>query len=134
MGINLPTQILQDIDGIEMSGQNEIQKLVWKARLQNLSKKVLGRDCKITNEEHNDGFKRALYALQGKNQTGIQKRHDQLSQLVRVGSSRSLDIRENTGLIQETLDVIYGDIIPEARQISALQDAVALKKRERITI
>jgi len=89
-------------------------------------------DCKLENEDVNDGFKKALIALQNKSQRSYAKIHDHVSQMLQVGKVSQDMVRENSDLVKETLDVIYDDIIPENQLVNQISSAFKVRKQARL--
>ena len=84
---------------------------------------MLGIESGLEQEEINDGLKKAFIALQTKDRRGFESNYDQISQLLQLGKVDGQFIRENNELLKETMETIYGEIIPESQLTEKVLDA-----------
>lgn len=113
-------------EGLRLVDQSKANALYYRMSKQ---KKF---ECKLDAEEVNDGFKKALIALQNKEQKNYYKRHDHLTQILQLGKVNQETIKENSDLIKETLTTIYDDIIPDNRIIDNILEAFQVRRQQKV--
>ena len=105
---------------------HEAVRIVNQAKINNLryrASRMLGIESGLEQEDINDGLKKAFIALQTKDRRGFESNYDQISQLLQLGKVDGQFIRENNELLKETMETIYGEIIPERQLTEKVIDA-----------
>jgi len=124
-----------EIDDIYAGLRNEGLRLIEQSKANALYYRMSKQkrfDCKLDAEEVNDGFKKAMIALQNKDQKNYYKRHDHLTQILYLGKVNQETIKENADLIKETLTTIYDDIIPENRIVDSILEAFEVRRQQKV--
>ena len=105
---------------------HEAVRIVDQAKVNNLrhrAARMLGFESGLEQEDINDSLKKALIALQTKDRRGFESNFDQISQLLQIGKIDGRFIRDNSELLKETMDTIYGEIIPDRQLTDKVLDA-----------
>lgn len=119
-----------EIGNVAASIRNHAIRLVEQSKMNSLYARVArtaGFESTLSEEELNDSYKKALVALQTKDQRSYASSFDHISQLLQLGPSS----RDNQPLVTETLDVIFDGIIPEQVLIERLIGAMRTKDLQR---
>lgn len=120
-----------DILNYAENTRQEARRLVKQARCNNLyfAEQDAGKfENRLSIEEINQSYKKALIALQSKEIESYGNRFDHLDQLLSISNIPNKVALDNLDLFNETLDIISDEIIPDGLFIKSVLEATHRQK------